>query len=69
MQWRFGTCDALIRGRNRRRVLRRLSLATIEAGTMLDDTAFAVDVAGRLVPAELHARAFYDPAGTRMRTS
>ena len=46
-----------------------VGLATIEAGTALDGAAFAVDVAGRLVPAELSARAFYDPAGARMRTS
>jgi hypothetical protein len=31
--------------------------------------AFAAEPAGRLVPAELSARAFYDSAGARMRTS
>ena len=46
-----------------------VGLATIEVGAALDGAAFAVDVAGRLVPAELSARAFYDPAGARMRTS
>jgi hypothetical protein len=44
---------------------RRITLA----GTALDGAAFAGDVAGRLVPAELSARAFCDPAGARMRTS
>jgi len=46
-----------------------VGLATIEAGTARAGAAFAGDVAGRLVPAELSARAFYDPAGARMGTS
>ncbi|MHB8469288.1 MAG: GcvT family protein [Gaiellaceae bacterium] len=43
-----------------------VGIALLAAGTPLDGE-FAVDVAGTLVPADVSARAFYDPSGARMR--